>query len=156
MSPHYNQRIPKAMPPQGMTATSLRLAPPGHRLPFLDALLVSQRFCDHWLPELPPSMRSALNKSNPNWTWDLARRLRLYIPLQMRDRVRLSMRVQRRLYLSTRNAQAWDPPCHKLGRGVGCGQLHPFPDCYRNGRDTGTVGIPKHCVFGGGHRPLKR
>lgn len=39
---------------------------------------------------------------------------------------------------------------------MGCGQLHPFPDCYRKSRDTGTVGIPEHCVFGGVHRPRKR
>jgi len=51
-------------------------------------------------------MSFALNKSNLNWTCGFARRLRLYIPLQMRDWVRLSMRVQKRLYLSTRNAEA--------------------------------------------------
>ena len=39
---------------------------------------------------------------------------------------------------------------------MGCGQLHPFPDCYRKSRDTRTVGIPEHCVFGGVHRPRKR
>src|SRR5438477_4845520 len=127
MSRHYNQPTPTAPPlPQGITAISLlRLAPPGHRPSVLDALLVPQRFCDHGLPELPPSMRSVLNKSNPNWTWDLARRLRLYIPLQMRDRVRLSMRVQRRLYLSTRNAQAWDPE-KRLKRLVSFGSRRPI------------------------------
>src|SRR5437879_13447475 len=82
-------------------------------------------------------MRSALNKSNPNWTWDLARRLRIYIPLQMRDRVRLSMRVQRRLYLSTRNAQAWDP------RATSSAVEGVVASYTRFLTVTGTVGTPE-------------
>src|SRR5947208_13666912 len=77
------------------------------------------------------------------------------------------MRTQRRLYLSTLNAPSWAPRTSSQAvasvfasytrflTATGKGAI-PEKSRYRKSRDTGTVGIPEHCVFGGVHRPRKR